>query len=104
MENALLKKLYLKPGFKVLTDLPTEQVASILGDLSSIELTNEIVGNHDGVLLFVKNSNELKEGLKSWASYITSVVVSWIAYPKKTSGITTDLKMAKWVELEEYGL
>ena len=104
MENALLKKLYLKPGSKIFTNLPIEQVASIFGNISLVEFTNEIVGNHDGVLLFVKNSEELRQALKTWASYITSVVVSWIAYPKKTSGITTDLKMAKWVELEEYGL
>ncbi|MFP5081648.1 YdeI/OmpD-associated family protein [Pedobacter sp. JCM 36344] len=104
MENALLKKLYLKPGFKVVLGIPPEQGASILGDTSTIILENERTESFDALLLFVKNSLELKDALESWASSIKSEVVVWIAYPKKTSGIPTDLKMAKWVELDQYGL
>jgi hypothetical protein len=104
MENVILKKLYFKPGSKIFTNLPIEKLASIFGDISSVEFTSETVGNRNGVLLFMKNTEELRQALKTWASYITKDVVSWITYPKKTSGITTDLKMAKWVELEEYGL
>jgi hypothetical protein len=104
MENALLKKLYFKPGFKVLTEISAVEVASILGDISSIELTIVNVGAYDGILLFVKNRTELKQALKTWADRMTSDVITWIAYPKKKSGIITDLKMGKWDELEKYAL
>ncbi|RYE54905.1 MAG: hypothetical protein EOP48_11305 [Sphingobacteriales bacterium] len=104
MENALLKKLYLKPGFKLLIGIPPEEGASILGDTSSITLNNDLKESFDVLLLFVKNSIELKEALGNWADKITSQVIVWIAYPKKSSGIPTDLKMAKWEELDQYQL
>lgn len=104
MENALLKKLYLKPGFKLLIGIPPEEGASILGDISSITLNNDLKESFDVLLLFVKNSMELKEALGNWADKITSQVIVWIAYPKKSSGIPTDLKMAKWEELDQYQL
>jgi hypothetical protein len=104
MDNPLLKKLYLKPGFKVLIGIPPEQGASILGDTSSITLNSDLTDPFDGLLLFVKDSTELNEALNTWADKITSEVIVWIAYPKKSSGIPTDLKMAKWDELDQYQL
>jgi hypothetical protein len=104
MDNPLLKKLYLKPGFKVLIGIPPEQGALILGDTSSITLNSDLTDPFDALLLFVKDSTELKEALNTWADKITSEVIVWIAYPKKSSGIPTDLKMAKWDELEQYQL
>ena len=104
MENALLKKLYMKPGFKVFIGILPEKGLSILGDTSSITLTNDPNEPFDALLLFIKNSTELKEALNIWASKIISNVIVWIAYPKKSSGIPTDLKMAKWEELDQYQL
>lgn len=104
MENELLKKLYLKPGFRVLIGIPPEQGATVLGDTSSITLENNDTSSFDGLLLFVKDKIELKQALQSWATKMTSDIVVWIAYPKKTSGIITDLKMEKWIDLEQYGL
>ena len=104
MENALLKKLYLKPGFKVLIGILPEQSSLVLGDTSSITLNNGPEEPFDALILFIKNSTELKEALNIWASKITSNVIVWIAYPKKSSGIPTDLKMAKWEELDQYQL
>ncbi|MEJ7559389.1 MAG: YdeI/OmpD-associated family protein [Pedobacter sp.] len=104
MENALLKKLYLKPGSKVLIGNLPEQGLSLLGDTSSITLINNPTEPFNALLLFVKNSTELKEALNTWASKITFEVIVWIAYPKKSSGVPTDLKMAKWEELDQYQL
>ena len=104
MENALLKKLYFKPGMKVVIGTLPEGGESILGDTSAINITNEDDPNIDALLLFVKDSIALKASLKIWAPRINSNLVVWIAYPKKSSGIVTDLKMAKWEELTEYQL
>lgn len=41
MENSLLKKLYFKPGFKVLIANAPNDVATILGDTSSIEIIKD---------------------------------------------------------------
>ncbi|MHA4895655.1 hypothetical protein ACXZ1K_12960 [Pedobacter sp. PWIIR3] len=102
-ENALLKKLYFKPGFKVLMVNAPEQGASILGDTADLTFVND-QGNFNGLLIFVKNSLELKEVLLTWSSLVMTDKIVWIAYPKKASGIPTDLKMEKWSELEEFQL
>ena len=104
MENALLKKLYFKPGFKVVLGTLPEQGESVLGDISSISLESAASENFEGLVLFVKNSEELGDALNSWAAKIKTDMIVWIAYPKKSSGIRTDLKMEKWPELEKYGL
>jgi hypothetical protein len=103
MENALLKKLYFKPGFRVLIK-GDHDYSLILGDTSSIILVNNDKEPIDGLLLFVKDSVQLKDVLGFWGDRINSNIIVWIAYPKKTSGIPTDLKMAKWQELDDYSL
>ncbi|RZK82252.1 MAG: hypothetical protein EOO92_02405 [Pedobacter sp.] len=104
MKNVLLKKFFFKPGFKVLIGIVPENGAAVLGDIDEIELVTDANQTFDALLLFVKNSLELSDALKEWAAKITSDKIVWIAYPKKTSGIPTDLKMAKWDELQEYQL
>lgn len=103
MENGLLKKLYFKPGFKILLDNAPENIATILGDSSSIAIVQDDLALCQGVLIFVKNSAELVQVLQQYGSKLKDQIC-WIAYPKKTSGIPTDLKMEKWVALEQYQL
>ncbi len=58
----------------------------------------------DGLLIFVRNSAELSNALEIWAPHIDGIKIVWIAYPKKDSGIPSDLKMEKWSEFEDYKL
>jgi hypothetical protein len=103
MENGLLKKLLFKPGFKVIVANAPDNLTSILGDTSSIEISSDENTVYLGMLLFAKNSTELNDLLRKFGSKINDQIV-WIAYPKKNSGIDTDLKMEKWNELETYKL
>lgn len=103
MENGLLKKLLFKPGFKVLIDHAPYNLNAILGDTSSIKIIEAETEPYQGMLLFAKNSIELNGLLERFGSKINDQIV-WIAYPKKNSGIDTDLKMEKWNELEKYKL
>jgi hypothetical protein len=62
-------------------------------------------GSFDGVQLFVKNSTELAAGLKVVAPVLQPDTILWIIYPKKSSGIETDLEMmSSWDEPAKYGL
>lgn len=55
-----------------------------------------------GVLLFVKNSEELKAGLPEIMPVIKSETIFWISYPKKSSAIKSDLEMkGSWKALED---
>jgi hypothetical protein len=103
MENGLLKKLLFKPGFKVLLANAPGNLQAILGDSSSIEILTEEHHPYQGMLLFARNSDELDQLLVKYGFEIRDQMV-WIAYPKKTSGIESDLKMEKWSVLENYKL
>jgi uncharacterized protein YdeI (YjbR/CyaY-like superfamily) len=55
--------------------------------------------------LFVKNNNELAETLTQVKAILKPETVVWIIYPKKNSGIDTDLEMmGSWDVLKQYGL
>jgi Bacteriocin-protection, YdeI or OmpD-Associated len=61
-------------------------------------------GDFDGVQLFVKNSHELKDSLKVLMPLLKPESVFWIIYPKKSSGIKSDLEMmSSWDEPARYG-
>jgi len=103
MENGLLKKLLFKQGFKILVANAPDNLQAILGDTSSIKILTEENEPYQGMLLFAKNSLDLEQLLVNYGLKINDQIV-WIAYPKKTSGIETDLKMEKWSVLENYKL
>ncbi|TKC09453.1 YdeI/OmpD-associated family protein [Pedobacter frigoris] len=104
MENPLLKKLNFKPAFKILLVNEPDNVADVLGDSSSIEILQQTHELFDGLLVFVKDSRELTQQLSAWGPKIRDKAIVWIAYPKKSSGIVSDLKMEKWIELDAYNL
>src|SRR5438552_891848 len=84
----LAKKLHLKPGMRfAVTNAPSGLVRT-LGKPSKAPL--------DLALLFVANRKELT---KQWQDALMSVKPDgslWVAYPKKGSGIDTDLEMGEW--------
>jgi hypothetical protein len=43
------------------------------------------------VLLFVKSEEELKKKFAEYAERLTPAGMIWVAWPKKSSGVTTDL-------------
>lgn len=105
MENKLLKKLFIKSGYKVFLAHVPENAVAILGDIPvDVEIQYSHSTNFDVLLLFVKNSTELIEYLKAYTPLLKPDTIFWIAYPKKSSGITSDLTMSKWDELNPYAL
>ena len=84
----LSKKLHLKPGMRVAVVNAPSGFAGALGKTSKAPL--------DLVLLFALNRKELT---KQWQDALMSVNrdgALWVAYPKKSSGIETDLGMGEW--------
>ena len=104
--SSLAKKLQVKPGKHwLLFNSPANYLAS-LGPLpEGATVSYEANGNFDGVQLFVKNSTELAENLKVVVPILRPDTILWIIYPKKSSGIKSDLEMmSSWDELGKYGL
>jgi hypothetical protein len=84
----LVKKLGIKPGARV-------QFLNTPAGFDVSELTAEAKrarsGELDFALLFVKSAAELKQGLAPLLARIASGGMVWVSWPKKASGLATDL-------------
>ena len=65
----------------------------------------EPTGKFEGIQLFVTNNDELSSSLNFIAPMLSPETIFWITYPKKSSGIASDLAMmSNKNESENYGL
>lgn len=84
MNEALVKKLHYKQGLAKVINAPE---GFRLG-IESLEDTQE---NIDFVLLFVHSSAEAEEWLPKVMQLINEESLFWIAYPKQSSKVKTDI-------------
>lgn len=88
----LAKKLRILAGNRVLTIGAPDSFADTLGDLpEKASLSTRASGVFEVVLFFATDSKSLEKGLSRTTSLVGAETVFWICYPKKTSGIKTDL-------------
>ena len=87
----LVKKLGIKSGFSVVFMNAPADFTSI------IDLPPDVVVNKtprpqlDFVLLFVKSEAQLTQKFSHLASKLKPSGMFWVAWPKKSSGVVTDL-------------
>lgn len=102
---AVAKKLMMKAGQHWLLYNTPDSYLAILEPPDGLQLSNTAAGNFNGIQLFALNSAELAAGLKSIQPLLKPDTILWIIYPKKTSGIASDLEMmGSWTEPAKYGL
>jgi len=103
--SPLAKKLQIKPGKQWLLFNAPAYYLTLLEPLpEGATVSYEAKGSFDGAQLFVKNSTELIETLKIVVPVLRLDSVFWVIYPKKSSGIASDLEMmSSWDELGKYG-
>lgn len=88
----LPKKLGIKDGFRVaLLAAPHEVRAELKSSLSRCEVANEAKAPLDFAIFFTKSSTELKKEFPRIAKTLAPAGMLWISWPKKTSGVATDL-------------
>ncbi len=104
--SPVAKKLQIKPGKSWLFYKAPKNYLAILEPLpDGAKAGFNPEGTFDGIQLFVINSQELVASLKVVTPLLTPDTVFWITYPKKSSGIETDLEMTgSWNELAAYNL
>jgi len=104
--SPLAKKLMIKPGkCWLFYDAPVNYPALLDPLPDGAEAKFDPKGNFDGVQLFVKNSVELAAALKIINPLLKPDTIFWVTYPKKSSGIVSDLEMmSSWDEPKKYGL
>jgi hypothetical protein len=104
--SPIAKKLQIKPGKNWLFyQAPDHYLAALEPLPEGVAATFEPNGSIDGVQLFVIDSADLARCLKVIAPLLKPDTLIWATYPKKASGIKTDLEMTKsWDEATKYGL
>lgn len=106
MENLLLKKLQVKPGYVVKVIDAPEPLGAIFGDIpSNIAINYSEEADFNALIAFTITKDQLHQQLKNNLKYIDAKSIIWIFYPKKTSKIKSDLDLMKsWEELDTFGL
>lgn len=102
----LAKKLLVKTAQRWLFINAPDEILNSFSSLS-IEIKTLVADdeNYNGVLLFIKNREELQTTLPAIAAVLKPETTCWMAYPKKSSGVISDLEMmGNWSELAQYQL
>jgi len=89
----LPKKLGIKPGMSVALIHGPKDAAAILGPLPDrARLRTSLGGNGPELLIaFFTTRRDLERGLARLLTALPGDGVLWVAWPKKTSGVATDL-------------
>ncbi|HEY7170897.1 MAG TPA: YdeI/OmpD-associated family protein [Vicinamibacterales bacterium] len=93
----LTKKLHLEPGMRfAIVDAPDGFSRTLgrppAGAVAEKTLTREL----DLVLLFARDQKGLKAQWRKAVAALKRDGALWVSYPKKSSGIETDLGMGEW--------
>jgi len=86
----LPKKLGIKEQFRVaMFDLPPDVKSELKTALASCDLATD--GPLDFAMIFVKKAADLKKKFPRLAKQLASAGILWVSWPKKASGVATDL-------------
>jgi Protein of unknown function (DUF3052) len=88
----LPKKLGIKPAFRVhLHNAPADVMTELRRSLSDCVVISRPEDPLDFALLFVKSQSELSKQFSIIAACLTAAGMLWVSWPKKSSGVKTDL-------------
>jgi hypothetical protein len=105
-DNALVKKMKLKPGQRAaLIHAPDGYLDALRPLPEYVELANQLDGSFDWVQVFLKDQAELEQLLPQVIEALKPESLLWLAFPKGTSKIQTDLTRDKgWDALRQTDL
>jgi hypothetical protein len=72
-------------------DLPADVKAELKDALAGCRTVKDGQGPLDFAMIFIKSQAELKKQFSHFARQLTPAGMLWISWPKKTSGVITDL-------------
>ena len=91
-ETPLAKKLGIKEGCRVsLVGAPTGFRDELAGLPDQVTFVTSTANSLDVIVFFVKSQRELIRNFPRLASHLKPAGMLWIAWPKKASGVKTDL-------------
>ena len=87
----LVKKLGIKSGFNIALVNAPSGFANVLDLPSDVTINSRSREPLDFAQLFVKSEKELKTKFSEYAKRLNASGMLWVSWPKKSSGVTTDL-------------
>src|SRR5437773_12034089 len=90
----LTKKLHLKAGMRVA--VANAPAGFSLGKPAGVTVEKSLTRDLDLVMLFATSQKELKGHWPKALAAVKADGALWVAYPKKSSGIESDLSMGEW--------
>lgn len=88
----LPRKLGIKNDFRVaLVEAPAEIRKELKSELAKCDLVSDRNTPLDFVMLFTKESSQLSREFERLAKLLTPAGMLWVSWPKKSSGVATDL-------------
>jgi hypothetical protein len=88
----LPKKLGIKSGFRVwFADLPAEVRAELTAELANCEVVSDRKTPLDFAMVFTKSEAHLIKEFERIAKRLAPAGMLWVSWPKKSSGVPTDL-------------
>jgi hypothetical protein len=101
----LVKKLLIKSGYRLTVQNAPEGFSLPADELpEAVEVVHTLDGSFDFVLLFVHNKAELEQHALQVLPHLKEDASFWVAYPKKSSKIKTDISRDQgWEVLQQAG-
>ena len=91
-ENALVKKLKLKPSQRAaIINAPSGFLGQLQPLPEGVEVSETLAGTFDWVQVFVRNQSELNSAIPQLVASLQPESLLWISFPKGSSKIQTDL-------------
>jgi len=88
----LPKKLGIKDGFHVsLIGVPPDVLSALKQSLDNCQVARDGKVSVDFAMLFTKDSASLKKEFKRLTQQLAPAGMLWVSWPKKGSGVATDL-------------
>lgn len=103
--TSIVKKLGLKPGMKALVlRAPSGYVNSLLPLPDRVEISEDLDGIHEFVQFFAMQKSDIAGSAKKILQSAAPGALVWISYPKRASGLDSDLsREIVWAAMEGTG-
>ena len=103
--SSTVKKLGLKPGMRALIiGAPSGYIDSLAPLPDRFEVSQNPGSTHEFVQFFATRKSEIVKSAKKLLQSAAPGALVWITYPKKTSGVDSDLsREAVWAAMEGTG-
>jgi hypothetical protein len=96
----LPQKLGIQPQARVaFVELPADVSKALEAAISEYQIEDDETGALDFAMAFVKAQSELKKQFPRLARRLTPAGMLWVSWPKKASGVATDLTEDKVREI-----